>query len=796
MKAKPIVFASERKRSEEVQHESELWRQLTEALPQLVWAATPDGACDYFSTQWSEYTDVPESELLGWRWLDVLHPDDREPTRRSWMDSVAGRAPYDVEYRVRRSDGVYGWFKTRGVPIRDSEGNIVKWFGTCTDITDQKQAEDALRQSEQELRQARNMLEIKVAERTTELRRTAAYLMEAQKLSHTGSFGWDVSTGELYFSAETSRIFEYEASTKITLPLVLERVHPEDRTIVQETLDRAVHERRSLDFEFRLLMPDGSVKHLHVVAHTVGEEPGNVEFIGAVMNVTAQKSSRQALEKAFQEMQTLKDRFRLSVDTIPGLVWSTLPDGSTEFLNQRWMDYTGLSVKGAGDWTIAAHPEDRARLANEWRAALTSGQALETEGRLRRADGEYRWFLIRSVPLYDEAGSIVKWYGKSSDIEDRKRAEAQLRESEQRYRRLVDTASEGILVCNEYYITTFVNQRMAEMLGYEPEEMVGLKISDYLFEEGHADLEERIVARRRGIAERYEQMARRKDGCPLWVYISATPVFDAEHNFQGSFCMLSDITQRKLAEEGLQEARAELARVSRVTMMGELAASIAHEVNQPLAGVVASANAGLNWLAKNPPNLLKTREAIKRILRDGNRAGEVLNRIRTLLKKTSPTKTRVSMNQIVRDVMALTGDELRKQNVAFSMELDSSLAPIMGDSIQLQQVLLNLIRNANEAMAGIANRRKTLRIRSELGDLDGRPAVSVKVSDTGVGFSPTDAGRLFEAFHTTKPEGMGMGLWISRAIIERHGGRLTAQSNDGPGATFQVLLPAEAGDSE
>jgi C4-dicarboxylate-specific signal transduction histidine kinase len=254
--------------------------------------------------------------------------------------------------------------------------------------------------------------------------------------------------------------------------------------------------------------------------------------------------------------------------------------------------------------------------------------------------------------------------------------------------------------------------------------------------------------------------------------------------------------ERRRAEIALQEARAELERVSRVTTMGALTASIAHEVNQPLAGVVTSANAGLNWLAKSPPNLLKTREAIERILRDGNRAGEVLNRIRTLLKKTSPTKTRLSVNQIVRDVMALTGDELRLKNVAFSMELDSSLPAIVGDSIQLQQVLLNLIMNAIEAMASITNRRKTLRIQSEPGDLDGKPAVTVKVSDTGIGLSTADTGRLFEAFHTTKAEGMGMGLWISRSIIEGHGGRLTAQSNDGPGATFQVLLPAETGGSE
>jgi PAS domain S-box-containing protein len=542
--------------------------------------------------------------------------------------------------------------------------------------------------------------------------------LEAQRLRHTGSFGWNVSTDEHFWSEETFRIFEYDASRKITTPLVLERVHPEDRTIVQETLDRAVHERRGFDYEHRLLMPDGSVKHVHVVARAVGQEPGAVEFVGAVMDiteqenliqelrrneafleegqrishtgswvwkpatgemisskerlrifgfdpektkpsfdvfwervhpedkpglkkvfdsairekrnfeheyrivapdgvvkhiqsvghavvnesgelvefigttmdVTARKSQQQALESAFQEMEALKNQFRLAIDTIPGLVWSALPDGSTEFLNQRWLDYTGLSLKEGVDWTIAAHPEDRARLVEEWRAALASGRPLEAEGRLRRADGQYRWFLIRSVPLRDETGSIVKWYGKSADIEDRKQAEAQLRESEQSYRRIVDTASEGIIVFDEHYVTTFVNRRMADLLGYEPGEMAGLKFGDYVFEEDLADIEVKIAARRRGVTERYEQRFRRKDGRPLWVHVSTTPVMDAERRFQGAFSMFTDITQRKMAEDELRKHRDHLEDLVK-QRTGELAL-----LNQLVYGSLASTDVGAWWI--------------------------------------------------------------------------------------------------------------------------------------------------------------------------------------------------------
>jgi PAS domain S-box-containing protein len=252
-----------------------------------------------------------------------------------------------------------------------------------------------------------------------------------------------------------------------------------------------------------------------------------------------------------------------------------------------------------------------------------------------------------------------------------------------------------------------------------------------------------------------------------------------------------DITERQRAEAALQEMRTELERVTRLTTMGELAASIAHEINQPLAGVVTSANAGLNWLSANPPNLPKTREALERALRDGARGGEVLARIRALLKRTPPAKTFVDVNQIARDVLALTSGELRQDEIELSLNLSPVMPRVLGDSVQLQQVLLNLIKNAIESMAEIANGQRTLRIQSRLGELDGTPAVVVEVSDTGVGFNCAETTRLFEAFHTTKPQGMGMGLWISRSIVENHCGRLTALRNVGPGATFVITLPSE-----
>jgi C4-dicarboxylate-specific signal transduction histidine kinase len=255
---------------------------------------------------------------------------------------------------------------------------------------------------------------------------------------------------------------------------------------------------------------------------------------------------------------------------------------------------------------------------------------------------------------------------------------------------------------------------------------------------------------------------------------------------------VTDITERKRAEAelyqkevSLREAQTELAHVSRVTTMGEMAASIAHEVNQPLAGIVTNANAGLRWLAAELPNLNEAREAIRRIIRDGNRAGDVISQMRALFQKARTAKERLNINEAIEEVVIFTQSEVRRNKVALRVELAADLPSVMGDRVQLQQVVVNLILNAIEAMSTVEDRERDLVIRTQRGEGD---AVRVAVQDSGIGFDPQSAERIFDAFHTTKPGGLGMGLSISRSIVESHGGRLWAVSNDGPGATFQFTL--------
>jgi C4-dicarboxylate-specific signal transduction histidine kinase len=280
---------------------------------------------------------------------------------------------------------------------------------------------------------------------------------------------------------------------------------------------------------------------------------------------------------------------------------------------------------------------------------------------------------------------------------------------------------------------------------------------------------------------------RRKDGELVWAEVSTSAVLTDAGTPSLFAGVVVDITERKRAEEALRLAQAELAHASRVMVMGQITASIAHEVNQPLAAVVVSGNAGLRWLDANPPNLGEARDTLRRIIKDGNRASEVLGRIRALLQKRTLDRTGLGLNDLIRDTIAVTAHELQRHRVSVQLELGDELPTVMGDRVQLQQVLLNLILNAVDAMADATDGTRVLRIGSRI---DEPGSVAIEVRDCGKGFEPGSADRLFEAFFTTKPAGLGMGLSVSHTIVEAHGGRIWATANDGPGATLHLSLPS------
>src|SRR5713226_8534856 len=358
------------------------------------WALSPSGFFEYWSRELFQIygLDPQRGAPTLEQYLATIHPQDRDfmvETVKSMCEQGSG---CDVKKRIIRPDGAVRYVRCVGIPVLDN-GVHKKFLGTAMDVTEQEQL-------------------------TQELQRREAYLAEAQRLSQTGSFGWKPDSGEIVWSDETYRIFEYDPAVKPTIDLLVQRVHPEDRPDFLNVIESASAGATQFEHTYRWLLPDGSVKHVHAIAHAVQDASGKCEFIGAATDVTSIKRAEEELRQSERELREV-------VDTITAIVWRTLPDGSNTYVNKRFVEYSGSSAEqtaGSG-WKALIHPDDLERHAGKWMEAIATGRPLENEVRSRRSDGQYRWQLDRGVPLRDEDGNIVKWYGVTTDIEDRKRAE-------------------------------------------------------------------------------------------------------------------------------------------------------------------------------------------------------------------------------------------------------------------------------------------------------------------------------------------------------------------------------------
>jgi PAS domain S-box-containing protein len=640
---------------------------LVDSIPALIHTARPDGYLDYFNKPWLEYLGVTLDKMTGWNWTAYIHPEDLEGIVAKWRACLATGAIFEYETRVRRADGEYRWMFHRKVPLRDANGNIVKWYGTSLDIEERKTAEEQLLRNAEELQRSEFYLaegqrlahtgswawnvrtgalfwseeifriygyspqetgpaweqflkrvhpedRAQIEQRakmeasgkegtdshgdfrivlpdgaikylhsvahpvmqsgevtevigtvmdvteheflTQELRRREAYLAEAQKLSHTGSFGWKPDTGDIVWSDETYRIFEYDRSVKPTIDSLVQRVHPEDRADFKEVINRAFVGATDFEHAYRLLLPDGRVKHVHAIAHVLQDASGNREFVGAATDITERK-------RAEQDLRASERKYRHLVDTTPAFIHTALPDGSLDFLSRGWLEYGGLPQTDFLDWrwTAAMHPEDVEGFVGKWRAALASGEPFVAESRVRRADGEYRWFLQRNVPLRDETGKIVKWYGTGIDIEERKRAEESLRSSEAYLAEAQRLSHTGSWAWSPDTDARHWSEECYRVLGFDPRD--GLPRTEELIQRIHPDdqaafRESTKRATHNKLDEEIDYRIVHPGGAVRDIHSIGHPVFGPRGDLIEYTGTVIDVTERKRAEEELRRSEMEL----------------------------------------------------------------------------------------------------------------------------------------------------------------------------------------------------------------------------------------------
>src|SRR5262250_1348660 len=670
----------ERERAEEPLRSSEgNLAAIVNTIPTAAWTTRPDGYCDFLNRVWLDYAGMTVEQAQGWEWAEAIHPDDRTKLVEDWQSCLASGTPVDTEARIRRFDGSYRWFLIRANPLRDEGGNILKWYGTCVDIDDRKRGEEMLRARELSWRQ--------IVDNIPGLVATTAAMGEIEFLNRQ----------TLEYFGKTSKELKDWALTDV--------VHPEDLPRVIEARIKSIEEGQIYEIEHRCRRADGVYRWFQVRGLPVRDAENKVTaWYLLLTDIDDRKKAEEALQSSERNLS-------LMINAIPTFIHVLRSNGTVQYLNQAAMDYFGITLDDAQREDYRArffHPEDVERLREERREALQRPAPFDNEQRALGKDGKYRWFLIRYNPVLDEHGKIDRWYAAATDIDDRKRAEARV---EQAYLRLAEAqrlSKTGSFITDLLTDEHDWSEEAFRIFEFDPAAKVtGQMIRDTIHPEDlptfdaviargmtgtDVDFAFRIVTPR-GAVKHLRGMAR------VMAQSGGRPMFIGA---------LQDITESKLAEEALDKARSELAHVARITSLNALTASIAHEVNQPLAGIVTNASTCLRMLDGHPPNVDGARETVRRTLRDGNRAADVIKRLRALYSKKEFTLEPVDLNEATREVIALSLSDLQRNRVVLRSELFDDLPPVTGDRVQLQQVILNLVRNASDAMVGVEERPREL----------------------------------------------------------------------------------------
>ena len=755
----------ERQRDALRKSEKEL-RDVIDTIPATVWSALPDGSNTYINKRFLEYSGLSAEQTAGSGWQGAIHPDDLERQVGKWMEAVASGKPLENEVRFRRSDGQYRWHLDRGVPLRDEAGNIVKWYGVVTDIEDRKRAEEALRSSEQRFRL--------IVDSIPGLVCTMSATGEVQLLNRQV---------REYFGKSPEELKRWATS---------DAVHPDDLPRVTSAWARSIETGHPYDIEHRCRRGDGVYRWFQVRALPVRDAEGRITgWYNLLTDIDDRKRAEEALQQTqlyFVEGQRLAQMGS----------WAFNSFGVFVYWSQELFKIYGLDpqkgVPTLEQYLATVHPQDRDFVANTIKRMLAERAGCDVKKRIVRPDGEQRYIRCVGIPVV-EGEALNGFLGTAMDITEQElltqeleRQQAHLTEAQ----KLIHTSSWAWRLADRKAV--HLSEEWYRIYGLDPVE--GAPSWDEYLERVHPedrprwkDMFERAIVEKADYEQEFRILL--PNGIVKWIHTVGHPVLSKTGDLEGFVGSSTDITELNSAEqerEKLRQLEADLAHTNRVSTLGEMAASLAHEIKQPIAAAITSANSCIEWLAHEPPNLDRARAAAARINKYGNRAAEIIDRIRSFYKKSSPQRELVDVNGIIQEMLTLLKGEADRYSVAMRAELAADLPKIMADPVQLQQVFMNLMLNAIEAMKDAGGE---LKVKSELEDRQ----LEFSVSDTGVGLPTEKLDQIFSAFFTTKPQGSGMGLAISRSIVESHGGRLWATANGRQGAIFNFTLPTRTTES-
>ncbi|KQS76411.1 PAS domain-containing protein [Rhizobium sp. Leaf383] len=754
-----------------------------EEIPGLGWSAYPDGrlrflnpaALNFVGVTAEEMRDIAVLDNHSW-WSRFVHPDDVEKSLRLWRHSMSTGETLLDEQRVRKADGSFKWFRDTAVASRDASGRIISWYGSTVDIDSQKKAEAALHASERRLRQMIDTLPALIW--CADPRGRTSYMNDQLKL-------WTGLPSEQTFD-EDENAFPHSLAAS---------VHHHDRQGFEAALLESFTSGRSFNMKYRQRRADGVHRWMHGKAEPLRDEFGTVvSWYGVCFDINDEVEAQAAIEHREREL-------RLLIDTVPSLIWLMTPEGRPYYFNKRFAEWTGTTPGDApprpdGKLDTHAellHPEDLERVVAAVKEALSSGSSVRIRGRLRRKDGEFRWIESRGEPLRDGDERIIRWYWVSFDVDDESKAQDALRQSKTYLQHLIDSVPVGIALADPAGSPVYLNKRLIERYELKSAASAEVCLSESqrsLEELMHPDDRDDALARMavfhakgRPFTVRFRQRA--ANGSYRWTEGRSEPSRNEAGEIVRWYVVYLDVDDEVRAQQNLRLAAERLAKISRAASLSELSVSIAHQLNQPLQAVVSNSSALQRWLDADPPALERARSSAASIVRDANAAAGIVNRIRALFSDSDRSRQEVDLNRCIEDVCGLAGDVLQYEKPRMTLDLDPSLPHLFADQVQIEQVLMNLIRNAVEAMADVVPCRRILLVASRKTEDD---MIEVEVRDGGAGIADYDA--IFEPFYTTKASGMGMGLAICRSIVEIHGGRIAARNND-VGASLLFRLPMD-----